>query len=136
MLGSKAVSFDKTKCESKHCKTQKFYYHVTAITFLKKLLFFKVHHYLTSDHCVKFVRTRSYSGPHFSYIFLHLDWIRRDTRYLSVFSPNAGKCEKNAGKMRARITPNMGNFYTVDVIQFTDHYLERKKIGTNGKQHF
>ena len=24
-------------------------------------------------------------------IFPHLDWIRRDTRYLSVFSPNAGK---------------------------------------------
>ena len=25
-------------------------------------------------------------------IFLHLDRIRRDTAYLSVFSPNAGKC--------------------------------------------
>ena len=24
-------------------------------------------------------------------IFLHWDWIRRDTEYLSVFSPNAGK---------------------------------------------
>ena len=24
-------------------------------------------------------------------IFLHLDWIRRDTPYLSVFSPNTGK---------------------------------------------
>ena len=24
-------------------------------------------------------------------IFPHLDWIRRDTPYLSVFSPNAGK---------------------------------------------
>ena len=24
-------------------------------------------------------------------IFPHLDWIRRDTMYLSVFSPNAGK---------------------------------------------
>ena len=24
-------------------------------------------------------------------IFLHSDWIRRDTEYLSVFSPNAGK---------------------------------------------
>ena len=26
-------------------------------------------------------------------IFPHLDWIRRNTSYLSVFSPNAGKCE-------------------------------------------
>ena len=25
-------------------------------------------------------------------IFPHLDWIQRDTKYLSVFSPNAGKC--------------------------------------------
>ena len=25
-------------------------------------------------------------------IFLHSDWIRRDTEYFSVFSPNAGKC--------------------------------------------
>ena len=25
-------------------------------------------------------------------VFLHSDWIRKDTEYLSVFSPNAGKC--------------------------------------------
>ena len=36
---------------------------------------------------VKSVRIRKYSGPHFS----HLNWIRRDIPYLSVFSPNAGK---------------------------------------------
>ena len=47
-------------------------------------------------HCVKRVRIRSYSGPHFSRNFPHSDWIRRDTEYLSVFSPNAGNCEKNA----------------------------------------
>ena len=46
-------------------------------------------------HCVKTVRIRSYSGPHFPPIFPHLDWIRRDTEYLSVFSPNEGKCGKN-----------------------------------------
>ena len=28
--------------------------------------------------CVKSVHIRSYSGPHFSRIFPHLDWIRRD----------------------------------------------------------
>ena len=37
----------------------------------------------------------SYSGPHFSRISPHSNWIRRDTPYLSLFSPNAGKCEKN-----------------------------------------
>ena len=32
-----------------------------------------LHHY-----CVKSVRIRSYSGPNFSRIFTHSDWIRRD----------------------------------------------------------
>ena len=35
-------------------------------------------------HCVKSVRIRSCSG------------LWRDTEYLSTFSPNAGKCGKNA----------------------------------------
>ena len=32
----------------------------------------------------------------FFFFFPHLDWIRRDTEYLPVFSPNAEKCRKNA----------------------------------------
>ena len=28
-------------------------------------------------------------------IFSHLDWMRRDTEYLSVFSPNAGNTDQN-----------------------------------------
>ena len=32
----------------------------------------------------------------FSCIFPHLDWIQKDSPYLSVFSPIAGKCGKNA----------------------------------------
>ena len=48
------------------------------------------------QHCVKRVRIWSYSGSHFSRIFLHSDWIQRDTPYISVFSPNAEECEKNA----------------------------------------
>ena len=46
-------------------------------------------------HCMKSVRILSYSGPHFSRIFPHSDWIRRDTPYLSVFSLNVRKREKN-----------------------------------------
>ena len=57
-------------------------------------------------HCVKSVRIRSYSGLHFSCIFPHSDWVRRDNPYLSVFSPNAGK-------MRTTITPNTNTFYAV-----------------------
>ena len=53
-------------------------------------------------HCVKHVRIWSYSGPHFSHIFPHSHWGRRDTEYLSVLSPNpylslnTGKYGKNA----------------------------------------
>ena len=39
-------------------------------------------------------------------IFPHLNWIRRDTEYFSVFSPNAGK-------IRTRIIPNKETFYAV-----------------------
>ena len=41
-------------------------------------------------------------------IFLHSDWIRRDTPYLSLFSPNAGKYgpEKN---------PYLDTFHAVNV---------------------
>ena len=49
-----------------------------------------------SIHCAKSVRIWSYSGLHFSSIFPHSDWIRRDTDYLFVFSPIVGKCGKNA----------------------------------------
>ena len=64
--------------------------------------------FLCQFHCIKSVCIRSYSGPHFSCIFLHSDRIRRDTEYLSIFrirrdteylsifSPNVGKCRKNA----------------------------------------
>ena len=58
---------------------------------------------------IRSVRIRSHYGPHFSRIFPHLDWIRRDIPYLSVFSPNAGKC----GKMWTRTTPNTDTFYLV-----------------------
>ena len=56
-------------------------------------------------YCVKSVRTRSYSDPHFSRIFPHSDWIRRDT-----ISPYSVQMRENAGKMRTRITPNTDSF--------------------------
>ena len=39
-------------------------------------------------------------------IFPHLDWIRRDTLYLSVFSPNAGKYGEEK-------TPYLDTFHAV-----------------------
>ena len=34
-------------------------------------------------------------------IFPHSNWIRRDTTYLSVFSPNAGKCGSNEDQINS-----------------------------------
>ena len=51
---------------------------------------------LQKIYCVKSVRIQSYSGPHFSRILLHLDWIRRYAPYLSVLGTNAEKCGENA----------------------------------------
>ena len=42
-------------------------------------------------------------------IFPHSDWIRRDTKHLSVFTPNVKKCVKK----RTRITPNTDTFCAV-----------------------
>ena len=49
---------------------------------------------------VKSVYIRSYSGPHFP----HLDWIRIDTQYLSIFSPNARKCGPEQLRIRTFFT--------------------------------
>ena len=37
-------------------------------------------------------------------IFPHLDWIRRDISYLSIFSPNSGKCGAEKLRIWARFT--------------------------------
>ena len=49
-------------------------------------------------HSLKWICIWNYSDPYFSRIRPHSDWIQRDAEYLSVFSPNAGKCGKNVGQ--------------------------------------
>ena len=69
-------------------------------TFLNKkiLALDRYQWYCTSVfHCVKSVRIRSYSGPHFSRISPHSEG-------------------KNPGKMGTRITPNTDTFYAVFVV--------------------
>ena len=56
------------------------------------------------SHNVKRVLIRSYSGPHFSRIFLHSNWIRRDTVYGEI-------------KMQTRITPNTDSFCAVPGVE-------------------
>ena len=46
-------------------------------------------------HFIKSVRIQSYSAPHFYHIFLHSDWIRREIKYISLFSRHAGKSGKD-----------------------------------------
>ena len=51
--------------------------------------------FFKDSHCVKSVRIRSYSGPHFSRIFPHLDW---------SISPYSVKANENPGcSVEARV---------------------------------
>ena len=59
-------------------------------------------------HYVKSVLIRSYCGPHLSHISPYSDLIRRDT---SVFSLNAGKCEKNADQNNSEYGPFLRSAY-------------------------
>ena len=70
------------------------------------LIKLKLYYFVTNFknvHCVKSVRIRKYSGPHFSRIF-HIRTEYWEIRispysiYLAVFSSNAGKCGRNADK--------------------------------------
>ena len=61
--------------------------------------------YISSMHCVKSVRIRSYFGPHFSRIFPQSAWIRS--------SPYSVRMRENAGKIQTRIIPNTDTFYAV-----------------------
>ena len=67
-----------------------------------------------TNHCVKSVRVRSYSGLYFVRIFPHSDWIRRDTE--QIISPYSVWMRENAGKMRTRITSNKDSYYAVNDI--------------------
>ena len=86
-------------------------------------------------HCVKSVRIRSYSGPHFSRIFSHSDWIRRDTEHLSVFRPQAGKCTPE--KLRTRTlfpqweSLQMKYFIFINPFQPNIQFLYPLKISEN-----
>ena len=63
------------------------------------------------------VRIRSYSGPYFSRIFLHSEWIWRDTDHLSAFSPNVRKSGKNASQNNSEYRL----FLRSDSLKFYDH---------------
>ena len=76
------------------------------------MLIFVIIVFTADQHCVKRVRIRSYTGPHFPRIFLHSNCIRRDTEYLSIFSTNVGKSRKNADQNNS----DTDTFYAVQTI--------------------
>ena len=56
-----------------------------------------------NPHCVKILRIRSYSGPHFPELRLNVE--RRS------FCPYLFQMRENAGKIRTRKTSNANSFY-------------------------
>ena len=72
-------------------------------------------------------RKCAYSELFWSAFFPHSDWIRREMEYLSVFSPNAGKC----GKIRTRKTANTNTFYALVTLRIQS---ECGKFGKNADQ--
>ena len=66
-----------------------FYFSIYSILHIL-LQFTPIYTNMLLQHCVKGVRIRSYSSPYFPACGLNTE---RETPYLSVFSPNAGKCK-------------------------------------------
>ena len=71
-------------------------------------LSFIIHSLFIQLYCVKSVRN---TELFLARIFPHSDWIRRDTKYVSVFSPNAGKYGPD-------ITPYLNTFHAVVELAF------------------
>ena len=65
------------------------------------------------NHCVKSVRLRSYSGPHF------LAFGRKKERYSASLL-----IQSECGKIRTRLTPNKDTFYQVNVEQKSNHHFQ------------
>ena len=87
---------------------------------------------LNKSAYVKSVRIRSYSGPHFSRIFPHLDWRRGDTPY-------AGKCEKNADQNNSEYgcflrSAGFVGFVQIDLLKVYDSLPYDFQIGTQNNR--
>ena len=72
---------------------------------------------IAKEQCVKSVRIRSYSGPHFL-----------------TFGLNSG-IQSECGKMRTRITPNTENFYAMERILMFEKYIRKNylRLGSRPK---
>ena len=91
------------------------------VMFLTKTM--KCSRFIRNNDCLRILRIRSYSGPHFFRIFSHSDWIRRDTEWIRSISLYSVRMRENAEKMWTRVTPNANTFYAVN---FLFAYTENK----------
>ena len=74
-------------------------------------------------HCVKNVRIRSYSGPHFFAFGLNTERYSASLPHFPAFGLNTEvRMRENAGKMRTRITPNANIFYAVTIFINVVHF--------------
>ena len=73
--------------------------------------FFQLLHHISMIHCIKSVRIRKYSSPHFSLI-------RTEYGEKRSISPYSIRMRENARKMPTRITSNTDAFYAVIVFIF------------------
>ena len=89
---------------SRRCVTQAIFYRLSVQC--KDTEFSLIFFSFLAIHCVKSVRIRSYSGPHFSRIRTEYGEILR-------ISPYSVRMRENAGKRQTRITPNTDTFYAV-----------------------
>ena len=76
------------------------------------MLIFVIIVFTADQHCVKRVRIRSYTGPHFP----AFSCIRTAYGEIQSISPYSVQMWENPGKMRTRITPNTDTFYAVQTI--------------------
>ena len=67
---------------------------------------------MNRSHCVKSVRIRSYSGPHFPVFGVNTE------RYAVSF-----RIQSKCGKMRIRITPNAANFHATGSSYFLSNKI-------------
>ena len=72
---------------------------------------------------IKSVHIRSFSDPYFP-AFRHSNWIRRDTLYLSAFSPNTGKY----GPEKLRIRPFFTQWKSSKVFKYSEIITDKPLI--------
>ena len=94
-----------SKCDQ-ICRKLRIWSHLLKKSLMANFIFYAVFHVIVilarASSCTAW--KVSVSGVILVRIFLHSDWIRKGTEYLSLLSPNAGKCGPEYLRMRTLFT--------------------------------